>query len=454
MPESPNMVSLMSDIMNAKVPEILVSGPRNCSKSWTISECELSLCELYPGIQIANIRKYNEDLGGLLNQWDNYILEYGLDDKRNPFTFHERTKAEPRKHIRFDNGSRIFFLGMDKPNKALGSALDFAYYNEVQLEDNPEHWQAILGAMEGGRAGNWPGGKHLAIADMNPTHKQFWAYLRANPEDENEVPAMKHYRISHIDHPQFYVWSLQQWTNKGKNTTDGLKRAYGPPESFDYRRNVLGEFCNTEGAVYPEFVPKKHRRKVEWEEVRYADEWHWAVDFGGDAPMAAGLIAKRSGLPYVIFKEIYSSKCDGRPMIVEDLIRQMREIEGFYGISSYDITKCVTDHLTENHEQLSRAGYPVILGKKDIRSGIQVVKKLLRGDQIILNEDSLWEVDHSLGSAAKCFFDEILKYAYRREHERKHDDSDEKPKKGEDHAMDWFRYWAKEEMQEPLYYLN
>ena len=224
MPDSPCMMSLISDIMNARVPEILVSGPRNCGKSWIISECELSLAEAYPGIQIANIRHEMSAMGALLNQWDNYILQYGLDDKRNPFTFHSSTKAEPRTHLKFDNGSRIFFVGMDKPNKALGTALDFAFYNEIQLEYNQTHWNAILGAMEGGRAGNWDGGKYLAIADMNPTHKRFWAYLRANPDDTNEVPVMKHYRVRHIDHAHFYSWTHEKWTRKGDNTVSGLER--------------------------------------------------------------------------------------------------------------------------------------------------------------------------------------------------------------------------------------
>ena len=244
-PESPNIQALMKDIMNAKVPEILVSGPRNCGKSWIISQCELTLAELYPGIQILNLRHEMSAMGALLSQWDNYILEYGLDDKRNPFTFHSSTKKEPRTHILCDNGSKILFAGMDKPNKALGTAIDFAFYNEIQLEEKQEHWSATLGAMEGGRAGNWGDGKSLAIADMNPTHKKFWAYLRANPEDENAVPAMKHYRVKHIDHPHFYVWLKKQWTHKGRGTVDGLDRAY-IIGTFDHMRNVLGEFCSAE----------------------------------------------------------------------------------------------------------------------------------------------------------------------------------------------------------------
>ena len=67
MPESPNMLALMSDIMNARVPEILVSGPRNSGKSWTISQCELSLAEMYPGIQILNLRSEMNAMGGLLS---------------------------------------------------------------------------------------------------------------------------------------------------------------------------------------------------------------------------------------------------------------------------------------------------------------------------------------------------------------------------------------------------
>ena len=119
-PESPNIVALMKDIMNANVPEILVSGPRNCGKSWIISQCELTLAELYPGIQILNLRHEMSAMGALLSQWDNYILEYGLDDKRNPFTFHSSTKKEPRTHILCENGSKILFAGMDKPTRHLG----------------------------------------------------------------------------------------------------------------------------------------------------------------------------------------------------------------------------------------------------------------------------------------------------------------------------------------------
>ena len=133
-PQSPNMIALMDDIMNAKVPEILVSGPRNCGKSWVISQCELTLAEMYPGIQILNLRHEMTAMGALLNQWDNYILKYGLVDKRNPFTFHSSTKEEPRTHIKLNNGSKILFAGMDKLDKALGTAIDFAFYNEIQLE--------------------------------------------------------------------------------------------------------------------------------------------------------------------------------------------------------------------------------------------------------------------------------------------------------------------------------
>ena len=93
-------------------------------------------------------------MGALLSQWDQDILKYGLVDRRNPFTFNNSTKKDPRTHILFNNGSKIIFAGMDKPNKALGTAIDFAWYNEVQLEENQEHWSAVLGAMEGGRAGN------------------------------------------------------------------------------------------------------------------------------------------------------------------------------------------------------------------------------------------------------------------------------------------------------------
>lgn len=447
-PESPNIQALMIDIMNAKVPEILVSGPRNCGKSWIIAQCELTLAEMYPGIQILNLRHEMSAMGALLSQWDNDILKYGLDDKRNPFTFHSSTKEEPRTHIKCSNGSKILFAGMDKPNKALGAAIDFAFYNELQLEWNPEHWSAILGAMEGGRAGNWPGGKHLAIADMNPTHKRFWAYLRANPEDETEVPAMKHYRVRHIDHPHFYVWSKERWTHKGKNTVDGLDRAY-TVNTFDWLRNVKGEFCNAEGAVYSMFDLKRNVQPMQRQDFTEGGKfgvpkWRMSVDFGSGSINALGLIAySPQDKTHRAFKEIYKSEIQ-----VSELIRISDKMLHDYQVPKSEIEICYADHQTECWKQMRDAGYPVKLADKDVIAGVETCKRVIADGRWIVNSDSLYEPDMKI--AIRRYIHEVLGYAYKNDKNKNGSINDDKPEKKDDHAMDWKRYYLHGEEGNPI----
>ena len=436
-PQSPNMLALMDDIMNARVPEILVSGPRNCSKSWTISQCELTLAEMYPGIQILNLRHEMSAMGALLSQWDNDILKYGLDDKRNPFTFHSSTKEEPRTHIKFDNGSKILFAGMDKPNKALGAAIDFAFYNEVQLEENQEHWSAILGSMEGGRAGNWGDGKHVAIADMNPTHKKFWAYLRANPEDETETPAMKHYRVRHIDHPQFYVWSKKRWTHKGKDTTDGLDRAY-IPGTFDHLRNVLGEFCSAEGAVYPQFIPKKHNVPIDRDEISEFATWRLSTDFGKIS--STGFYAEHDNR-HIRFKEIYR-----KGLSINDIILKIRGMQKAYRIP--DIECVFADHEHNGRQIMKEAGFSVRNADKSVsvKDGIDIVRHALTNDLIKFNANSLDEPDPHL--TINCLVDELLALAYKPEKRQTGSKADDLPDpECQDHAADDLRYYCVDMMK-------
>ena len=435
-PESPNILSLVDDIMNARFPEILISGPRNCGKSFLVSQCELSLAEMYPGIQILNLRSEMTAMGALLNQWDNYLLKYGLDDKRNPFTFHSSTKKEPRTHIQFENGSTILFAGMDVPNKALGTAIDFAFYNEIQLEKKQEHWSAILGAMEGGRAGNWGNGKHLAIADMNPTGKKFWAYLRANPIDVDETPAMKHYRVRHRDHPHFYVWSRQKWTNKGRGTVDGLDRAY-IVGTFDHRRNVLGQFCSAEGACFTQFNEKRHVIPIHPNDFSVEKQWRISVDFGNTT--ASGLYFTMPDRSTRLFKEYY--KLDPSPTRLVEYFEYWHKT---YGVPKNEIHKTITDIETGNRAILKESGYyPQVANKAvPITEGIQIVEKAFKNDEFFINSECLDHPEPLLENKIQCLADELPEIHYPPESERTgfkgHDD---KPDKScVRHAADHTRY--------------
>lgn len=372
-------------------------------------------------------------MGALLSQWDQDILKYGLDDQRNPFTFHNSTKKEPRTHIQFDNGSKILFAGMDKPNKALGTAIDFAYYNEVQLEENPTHWSAILGAMEGGRAGNWPGGKYLAVADMNPTHKFFWAYLRAHPTDEDVEPAMKHYWVRHIDHPHFYVWPQQRWTHKGKDTVDGLDRAY-TVGTFDHMRNVLGEFCSAEGIVYSMFDPTNHVKQMSRDDFGSETEWQMAIDHGGTSPFAV-MLTGQNGNSFRTFKELAMSQCT-----IEEVIAKTDALLASYRIPKPEIRNMFADtNVPGFNKALREAKYPVREADKDILAGVSEVKTVIGDNRFTINTNSLDERDLNY-EGPQGFKEEALVYAYLPTEKQETSSKPDHPVDKKNHWCDALRY--------------
>ena len=431
-PESENMRALASAIMNAQYPEILVSGPRNCSKSFTILQCELALIELYAGIQILNLRHEMTAMGALFSQLDRHILLYGLDDKRNPFSFHQSTKSEPRAHILFQNGSKMLFAGMDKPNKALGDAVDLVFYNEVQLEYNRTHWSAVLGCIEGGRGGGW-NGKSLAIVDMNPTHKKFWAYLRAHPEDPNVSPAMRHVYVGHKDHPRFYSWGHEKWYSKGIDTVRGLKRAYQPQESYDYQRNVDGKFCAAEGMVYPQFKMDTHVKPIRRDQIPDTAIWRLSADHGTIA--SVGVYAETPE-KHIRFKEIYRKGVS--PNV---LIEKVRAVQRKFHIP--EIECVIADHEHSARSIFKEAGFHVRLADKSVsvKDGIDIVRSAFIQERVVINANSLFEPDPFL--EIKCLVDELLALAYKPEERRTGGKADDLPDpQCPNHAADEFRYYC------------
>ena len=422
----------MSAIMNARYPEILISGPRNCSKSFTALQCELALIELNPNILILNLRHEMTAMGSMFSQLDRHILRYGLDDKRNPFTFHNSTKSEPRTHLIFDNGAKMLFAGMDKPNKALGDAVDLIFYNEIQLEHNATHWSAVLGCIEGGRAGNW-GGKSLAIGDLNPTHKKFWAYLRAHPEDLNVSPAMHHFYVTHKDHPHFYSWADEKWRSKGITTVRGLKRAYQPEESYDYQRNVDGKFCAAEGLVYPQFKMDTHVKEIARDDIPDTATWRLSADHGTIA--SVGVYAETPE-KHIRFKEVYRQGLS--PNVI---VEKIRAIQKEFHIP--EIEYVIADHEHSARSIFREAGFHVILADKSVslKDGIDIVRSAFINERVLINKDSLFHPDPYL--EIKCLIDELLALAYKSQEKMTGSKADNLPDPMcEDHAADDFRYYC------------
>ena len=428
-PTSPNLLSMLHDILNCIVHEILVSGPRDCAKTFQIWHAILTLCELYPGFQVMIARYEYSTMGVLYTQLEQKILLYRLDDRRNPFVFKSRTKTEPRPHILFDNGSKIVFVGMDKGDKVLGGEFDLFWYNEAQREFDEDKWTKVGGTMIDGRAGNWGEGRFLQIADINPTHKRHWLYLRAE-----EHKKMRHYRIKHKDHPLFYNWKRDEWLQKGVDAVNDLK-AQNTPGTYEYMRMVDGIFCNAEGAVFPQFSYDKHVRAVDRKEIPDNAIWRVATDFGNNSSTA---YYAETDTEHIRFKEIVRQGWG-----INQIVDAMKEIEKQYEIPY--VSRVITDHEHNGRTVLEDAGYNVVPVDKTmgVKDGIDVVRKALVEKKLVFNANSLEHPDPNLN--INCGADAMLALAYKAPEKMNGSKSDDLPDpKCFDHPTDEIRYYTTE----------
>ena len=439
-PQSPNLRRLMYSILNCRENELLISGKRDCGKTYQIWQCLLTLHELIPNCQTLIARLEATTLGLLLTQLDTKILKYGLEDERNPFVFKSSSKSDPRRHILFDNGSKMAFVGLDSGEKVLGGEHDIFWFNECHRQlpnmNTEDDWTKVLGGMVDGRANNWGEGRYLAIGDCNPSHKRHWAYLRAEEQGK-----MTHYRIKHQDHPLYYDWSpsVRDWTDKGITARADLERQH-TKGTYEYMRMVEGEWCNAEGAVYPMFSMENHVQPMQRADFtaggKYGvPKWRMSVDFGSGSINALGLIAYTPhDRTHRVFKEIYKSDIQ-----VSELVKLADKMLSDYQIDKDDIEICYVDHQTDCWKQMRDAGYPTELANKDVIAGVETCKRVIGDGRWIVNSDSLYEPDMSI--PIRRYAHEVLAYAYKEDSKKNGSLEDDKPVKANDHAMDWKRYY-------------
>ena len=450
-PQSPNLRRLMDSILNCRENELLISGKRDCGKTYQIWQCLLTLHELIPNCQTLIARLEATTLGLLLTQLDTKILKYGLEDDRNPFVFKSSSKSDPRRHILFDNGSKMAFVGLDSGEKVLGGEHDIFWFNECHRQlpnmNTEDDWTKVLGGMVDGRADNWGEGRYLAIGDCNPSHKRHWAYLRAEEQGK-----MTHYRIKHQDHPLYYDWSpsVRDWTDKGITARADLERQH-TKGTYEYMRMVEGEWCNAEGAVYPMFDTDRHIQPMQRADFTASGKygvpkWRMSVDFGSGSINALGLIAYTPhDRTHRVFKEIYKSDIQ-----VSELVKLADKMLSDYQIDKDDIEICYVDHQTDCWKQMRDAGYPTELANKDVIAGVETCKRVIGDGRWIVNADSLYEPDMSL--AIRCYVHEVMAYSYKDDSKKNGSLEDDKPMKKDDHSMDWKRYYLHgEEGEEQLF---
>ena len=425
---SPNLQSLFCEWYEHGYKILGVSGPRNCTKTSTIQLLLLCLHQMIPGLQSRIARSEASTIKSTVIDTFQELIAYPFGDKRNPF----RLYGGPNRpeHIDFDNGGRMLFGGMDnQADKLLGAGCDVFFYNQIERELDLENFQKIMGCMAGGRKGNLldkDGNRtFLFIGDANPSFTKHWFYQMKKD--------IAWYKITHQDHPLFYDWKEDQWTQHGTQTQDDLLATHPPGHMRD--RMVFGIWCNPEGAVYPQYNSEIHDKDIKRDDISVDAKWRYSCDWGGIN--AIGLYADNYNGKHCLFKEIYR-----KGITVQDCIAKMRALEARYNVPK--ITDCFVDHEIDNRLQMRDAGYPYRLASKTEKAGcIEDVRYALANNLINFNINSLDEPDMELRGKAKRLTDELSSIAYKDQDKMTGKRSDDLPDtKYPDHAADHLQYYT------------
>ena len=387
----------------------------------------LWLHQKIPGLQSRVARSEASTIKSTIIDTLEELLAYPFGDKRNPFTLYGGPNRP--EHILFDNGGKMLFGGMDnQADKLLGAGADVFFYNQIERELQIENFQKIMGCMAGGRKGNLidrDGNRSfLFIGDANPSFKKHWFYQMKD--------TIAWYDITHQDHPLFFDWQNGVETDHGKRTVDDLLATH--PPGHMRQRMVFGEWCNPEGAVYPQYDPNVHDKDIQRDDISANAKWRYSCDWGGIN--AIGLYAEDGGKHY-LFKEIYR-----KGISVQDCIAKMRALESRYRIPK--ITDCFVDHEIDNRFQMQEAGYPYTLAPKTDKAGcIEDVRYALANKLIYFNKLSLDEPDLELRGKPQRLTDEIERLAYKDDDKMTGTKSDDLPaKEHPDHAADHLQYYV------------
>ena len=287
------------------------------------------------------------------------------------------------KALEFPNGSRIILESADnnrKIERLRGPSIAWFWMDEAAIISD-RAWKIMIGRLREGQYRN---------AAITTTPKGFnWVHDRfVDDESVNVVRGVATDQNPHL--PDDYKSEIVE-----------------EYEGRFYDQEVLGEFVQFEGLVYPWFNSDDH--VIETVPEPY-DEVIYGVDWGHNNP-AVALAIIREGDRWIIADEWYERRCT-----VQDHSRALEELVNEYGEGPI---YCDPSE-PANIEQFKRDGLAATGADNDVTPGIQFVASL---------RDELRVTAH-----CQNVHNEFNQYQYR------DDGESDKPLKQHDHACDALRY--------------
>jgi hypothetical protein len=275
------------ELQTAGQHEVMAAGPAETGKTFACVWRLDSELRRYPGAQAVLLRKVRADVFGTVLQTVTKVYE-----RRAAAGFEiESYGGEHPEFYDYENGSRLWIAGIDRPGKALSSERDYVYVNQAE-ELSLADWETLSTRCTG-RAGHVP--QPMIFGDCNPREPHHWIKNR---------PSLRVLESRHRDNPTLYTPD-GKLTEQGERTITILERLTGTRRARLYE----GRWVSAEGTVY-EFDASVHlidpfSIPADWRRIR-------SIDFGYTNPFVCGWWAIDPDGRMYLYREIYRTPAHGR----------------------------------------------------------------------------------------------------------------------------------------------
>jgi phage terminase large subunit len=433
------------EFMTCKEHQVFIYGSTGSGKTTAGCHKMMLLCTKYPGVKFLFTRKsYRALVKSGVETFERVLREHGwrISNKPGPNTVQKMGEAEPREY-RFphakrvdENGrvyegvSRVVLSSIDRVYDEMGSEYDYIYVNQPE-EAEEDDWQ-FLATRANGRRGIAP--YPQLFGDPNPKHEKHWiklgGYEIINGNQVGDGTRWRLIKSKYTDNPMIWDQKLNCPTKSGEEQLTRLKQSLN---SVMTARLIEGEWCSFEGIVFGEVWDKtRHVRPAS--EFDITDRWerYWGIDFGFTDPFVCLMFAKHPDKNlYVCYRTIYRTN-----RTINEHVETIKNAT----LGEPKPRLIVADRNPESISILTQAlGYNVISAKKgagSLKTGINVLTDMLKNDELVFLQDSLFEEDPVLRDDKRPvgFEEEVDNYRW---------DTDklgEVPIGGDEHAIDAARY--------------
>lgn len=398
------------DLFFCTDPEVLLDGPAGTGKSLACLKRLDRNAIKYPDSRQLILRKTRTSLTqSALVTFERQVLIPG-----GRVRFHTTLQA-----YLYPNGSIIVVGGLDKDSKVMSSEYDTIYVQEA-TELTLSDWEALTTRLRNGVIPH-----QQLIGDCNPGAPGHWLNQRCIAKKTTRLESR------HIDNPSLWDRAAKDWTSRGREYIEKLKRLSG----VRLIRLLEGKWVSAEGQVFDRWDrqthliprtrlidigldnPRRHIAGVDWGWTNPGVIGVWAI--GGDGQMA-------------MVSETYRTKRTN-----DWWVERAKELQARYDIEAWACDPSEPAYI----ESFQKAGLNAFGAENAILPGITAVQdRLAVGDdgraRLYILEDALDEIDEALSPDPISIVDEFDSYVWPQNQTGRR----EKPVDEYNHSCDEMRY--------------